>query len=628
VQTPGDKDLTLLGLKNEDPATIVVFNDAVANAVGEELDNVDEAINLKQNQLNGTGFVKASGTTISYDNNTYITNLTSTDDSLSIIGNDLSVNFPVAYTDGVDKFKVFREKLRTTPSTTKIIAVGDSTSDQTSQLVQLAGALNASEIIRVGGSLESFEFDGTTFPDYGTSGQTIQGFLSNPAATKGSTNIIAEQPDLIIFSYGINDVRTTSERTILQLKNDIITAVELFRDALPNCAIALRMPNSFTTTNSGSYVQQGAYGTIAEACQAKSNILFEAYKQLEGYWNDTDVYIYDSQNLYFGKTCMASSTVMGDGIHPNSTGYLGVFKQIFNKIGFSKIALSDGLVANAMSTNYPYPELVYGRIYDSKYFNIIEVGRWADGTAGYIDISNLFNAYESSVNIKKGDVILVNDIYFGTVENFATVTTSTQIRITGTYVTYSYTSGDIVTIARHKYKKNVLNFTYNQNRSWAYKKDVRISSAGTNYLDLTNDDGGYIPMTRVRIDVSTDFLVIEGETAIFPLTGATITYQTATTVRIGLTGSFSSLNAKRAVLYSNRNSEAHFDAIYAGSTAGTPSKSAIVDIVSTTQGILIPRMTTAQRTAISGPATGLIVFDTDLGALCYYNGAWKFVTFT
>jgi hypothetical protein len=37
----------------------------------------DSAISGKQPQLNGTGFVKASGTTISYDNNTYLTGITS-----------------------------------------------------------------------------------------------------------------------------------------------------------------------------------------------------------------------------------------------------------------------------------------------------------------------------------------------------------------------------------------------------------------------------------------------------------------------------------------------------------------------------------------------------------------------
>lgn len=51
----------------------------------------------------------------------------------------------------------------------------------------------------------------------------------------------------------------------------------------------------------------------------------------------------------------------------------------------------------------------------------------------------------------------------------------------------------------------------------------------------------------------------------------------------------------------------------------TPNASAVLDITSTTQGMLAPRMTTAQRTAIASPADGLIVYDTDLKALYYYS---------
>jgi hypothetical protein len=43
----------------------------------------------------------------------------------------------------------------------------------------------------------------------------------------------------------------------------------------------------------------------------------------------------------------------------------------------------------------------------------------------------------------------------------------------------------------------------------------------------------------------------------------------------------------------------------------TPAASAILDITSTTKGVLFPRMTLAQRTAIASPATGLIVYQTD-----------------
>jgi hypothetical protein len=54
--------------------------------------------------------------------------------------------------------------------------------------------------------------------------------------------------------------------------------------------------------------------------------------------------------------------------------------------------------------------------------------------------------------------------------------------------------------------------------------------------------------------------------------------------------------------------------------------SAIVDITSTTKGFLPPRMTTSQKNAISSPATGLVVFDTDLGKLCVFATTWETIT--
>ncbi|HBR53903.1 MAG TPA: hypothetical protein DEA82_06845 [Flavobacteriaceae bacterium] len=53
----------------------------------------------------------------------------------------------------------------------------------------------------------------------------------------------------------------------------------------------------------------------------------------------------------------------------------------------------------------------------------------------------------------------------------------------------------------------------------------------------------------------------------------------------------------------------------------TPEPSSILDISSEEQGLLAPRMTTAQRNAITTPANSLLVFDTTLDAFYYYNTA-------
>jgi len=54
-----------------------------------------------------------------------------------------------------------------------------------------------------------------------------------------------------------------------------------------------------------------------------------------------------------------------------------------------------------------------------------------------------------------------------------------------------------------------------------------------------------------------------------------------------------------------------------------PDATALLDVKSSTKGLLIPRMTSLQRTGIATPATGLIVFDTDTNYFWYFNGtAW------
>ncbi|MCX6329562.1 MAG: hypothetical protein NTZ85_08640, partial [Bacteroidia bacterium] len=55
----------------------------------------------------------------------------------------------------------------------------------------------------------------------------------------------------------------------------------------------------------------------------------------------------------------------------------------------------------------------------------------------------------------------------------------------------------------------------------------------------------------------------------------------------------------------------------------TPDASSILELKSSLRGFLAPRMTTAERLAVSSPATGLLVYDTTTKSFWYYDGGWK-----
>ncbi len=55
-------------------------------------------------------------------------------------------------------------------------------------------------------------------------------------------------------------------------------------------------------------------------------------------------------------------------------------------------------------------------------------------------------------------------------------------------------------------------------------------------------------------------------------------------------------------------------------TGAQAHSSSMLDVSSTEKGILIPRMSSAQRTAIVSPAQGLFVYDTDDNQFWYFNG--------
>ncbi len=69
------------------------------------------------------------------------------------------------------------------------------------------------------------------------------------------------------------------------------------------------------------------------------------------------------------------------------------------------------------------------------------------------------------------------------------------------------------------------------------------------------------------------------------------------------------------------NSNIHNNGAGVGIGTTTPNASAKVEITSTTQGFLPPRMTTTQRDAIAAPAAGLVIFNTTTNCLNFFMGS-------
>ena len=70
----------------------------------------------------------------------------------------------------------------------------------------------------------------------------------------------------------------------------------------------------------------------------------------------------------------------------------------------------------------------------------------------------------------------------------------------------------------------------------------------------------------------------------------------------------------------------NFNGATAFGTTSAPAASAIVELSSTTKGLLLPRMTTTERDAIGSPAAGLLIYNTTTAKLNVYTTAWEAVT--
>ena len=169
---------------------------------------------------------------------------------------------------------------------------------------------------------------------------------------------------------------------------------------------------------------------------------------------------------------------------------------------------------------------------------------------------------------------------------------------------------------------------------------MAVTSGGNVLINTTTDNGGKLQIKapgalstdialRVRNSAdSLDLLTMAGDGSLFVRALVKLGGNTDN-ISASSNSGFLDINTNQGI---KMNPGSAFSTIFhstgnVGIGITTPASSAKLDITSTTQGFLPPRMTTAQKNAIASPASGLVVYDTTLGKLCVRGAsAWETIT--
>jgi len=161
-----------------------------------------------------------------------------------------------------------------------------------------------------------------------------------------------------------------------------------------------------------------------------------------------------------------------------------------------------------------------------------------------------------------------------------------------------------------------------------------ISQTGIVQSDVTSNTYGYFNQSNTQATAFTlgeynHYFASQGTIG----SGSAITTQQGFVVNSNLTGATNNYGFRGVIGAGTNRYNIYMDGTAQNYLAGalsigvsTANASALLQVDSTTQGVLFPRMTTTQKNAISSPATGLVIFDTTLGKLCVYSTTWQTIT--
>lgn len=279
----------------------------------------------------------------------------------------------------------------------KVTTIGDSTADPITGAQYIWSEMTSFYT----GSGDVLE--GITFTHRGANGNTLQNFLANTPAGKGIEDVIADQADLYIFTYGINDVRLGAT-TQQQLIDRLDTAVQRLLKETKGY-ILLRVPNSFLSDDPGNT----GWLTPLSSAQAYTDLIWNAYMSFKGKYSRVDVL--DMQSLVFGRTCntLANSPLMADILHPSVEGYRRIGRAIAGFVGIAT-PIREELIKKAITDNVTKPYLIYPKYLESRpdLYEVVAQGYLVGMGSTYLDFD--FSPSLAPNVIKGGYIIKIGDV--------------------------------------------------------------------------------------------------------------------------------------------------------------------------------------------------------------------------
>jgi lysophospholipase L1-like esterase len=372
---------------------------------------------------------------------------------------------------------------------------------------------------------------------------------------KNWTSLLAAAPDLIILSYGINDVRLGAT-TQTQLTTTITSIVNLLRTDLPNCDIVLRIPNALSqdnaggtnnfVTTSGAVIVDQATNANGSVAQDYSDRMYFAYKSLENKW--PNVVLLDVQMAISGRTAPLTAVAgnMTDQLHPGPQNYTNIARSLVALAGVPNpvnIAAKNGNIPNTYSqaqADRAYavasantgtawtPWVTYPRVLeDPNQFEFVAEGR-LNGAPSATTFTmaggpgNFNNGYNAS-KILAGDIFLFYDDSSVWVTSSATGLNpaSSGTAATTSSINVSYTSGQgptttstkgLVRVFRRKYQGDATVAYYAQSAgTYPSMWRAKVVAAGIGFLQLQTAEPGAIPHYAHLIRAG-DIIIAPGQT--------------------------------------------------------------------------------------------------------------------